>query len=121
MPKRPYLTIMDPSTATVARTLARMPLRMESAPRSGPTVRSSTTVNATGSLPERSAMERSLALATVKLPEICDEPQRIGSLMLGAERTTPLRMIANDRLKFYIVHRATLRPPAPTKRQVPNG
>src|SRR3546814_5921605 len=79
---------MNPSTATVAITLARMPLRMESAPRSGPTVRSSTTVNATGSLPERSAMESSLALATVKLPEICAEPPRIGSLMLGAERTT---------------------------------
>src|SRR3546814_6995198 len=47
---------MNTATATTATTDAMRPARIESAPRPGPTVRSSTTVSATGSLPERSAM-----------------------------------------------------------------
>src|ERR1700742_3657858 len=52
---------------------------MESWPRPGPTVRSSMMVSGAGRAPARSRMARSLALCTVKLPEICPEPPRIGS------------------------------------------
>src|SRR3546814_16542361 len=65
------------------------PLRIESAPSSGVTVRSSTTVIFTGSAPERSEIASALALATLKLPEICALPPRIGSLIDGADSTLP--------------------------------
>ena len=56
-----------------------MPARIESAPRLGPIVRSSTMVSLAGSEPARSRMARSLARsATVKLPLIWPEPPRIG-------------------------------------------
>jgi hypothetical protein len=74
-------------------------------------VRSSITLSATGSLPERSAIASWLALSTVKLPEICADPPRIGSLMRGAERTLPSRMIAKGLPTFSWVVRAKRRPP----------
>ena len=43
-----------------------------------------------------------LAVSTVKLPEICALPPRIGSLMLGADSTLPSRMIANGLLTFSV-------------------
>ena len=49
---------------------AMRPARIESEPRLGPTVRSSTMVSFAGRAPERSTMARSLASCTVKLPEI---------------------------------------------------
>ena len=61
--------------------------RIESAPRLGPTVRSSTIVSLAGSAPARSRTARSLAPWTVKLPEIWPEPPRIGSRICGAEIT----------------------------------
>lgn len=45
---------MNTITATAAIAEARMPAWIESAPVSGPTVRSSTTFRSIGSLPERS-------------------------------------------------------------------
>ena len=45
-------------------------------------------VSGAGSAPARSRMARSLALCTVKLPEICPEPPRIGSRITGAEITS---------------------------------
>ena len=80
-----------------------MPAWIESAPSSGPTVRSSITFSATGSLPERSAIASWLALSTVKLPVICALPPRIGSLMFGAESTLSSRMIANGLPTFSCV------------------
>ena len=49
---------MNRITATVAAMLAMMPLRIESLPRSGPTVRSSITFSLTGSLPLASEIAR---------------------------------------------------------------
>ena len=70
---------MKTTIATVATIEAMMPARIESAPRLGPTVRSSTMVSLAGSAPARSRIARSLALSTVKLPLIWPEPPRIGS------------------------------------------
>ena len=63
-------------------------------------------------------MARSLALSTVKLPEICAEPPRIGSLMLGAESTTSSRMIANGLPTFSWVTRAKRRAPCAVEADV---
>ncbi len=51
-----------------------LPLAIESAPRPRPTVRSSMMVSGAGSAPARIRIARSLALCTVKLPEIWPEP-----------------------------------------------
>ena len=79
--------IMNAAIATVATIEAMMPARIESRPRLGPTVRSSTIVSFAGSEPARSRMARSLADSTVKLPLIWPEPPRIGSRICGAEIT----------------------------------
>ena len=93
-----------------------LPLAIESAPRPGPTVRSSMMVSGAGSAPARSRMERSLALSTVKLPEICPEPPRIGSRMTGAEITSLSRMIANGLPTLSCVTCANFRAPLVLKR-----
>src|SRR5665811_1454242 len=69
-----------------------------------------------GSAPARSRMERSLALWTVKLPEICPEPPRIGSRMTGAEITSLSRMIANGLPTLSCVTCANFRAPLVLKR-----
>src|SRR3546814_6321043 len=81
------------------------PFSIESAPSSGLTVRSSTTVIFTGSAPERSEMASALALATEKLPEICALPPRIGSLIDGADSTCPSSTIAKRLPTFCDVTR----------------
>ena len=101
--------------------MAMIPSRMESAPSSGPTVRSSTTVSSTGSLPERSEMASWSAVSTVKLPDICACPPRIGSLMFGAEMTTLSRMIANGLPTFCWVTRAKRWLPVPSKVMLTTG
>ena len=65
--------------------------------------------------PERSAMARLLALSDVKLPEICARPPRIGSLILGAESTSPSRMMAKGLPTFSRVSLANLAPPCASK------
>ena len=50
-------------------------------------------------------------VSTVKLPEICAVPPWIGSLMLGAESTSPSRMMANGLLTFSVVSMAKRAPP----------
>ncbi len=60
------------------------PARMLSAPSSGPTLRSSTTVSGAGSAPARSSTERSWAELAVKLPLIWPRPPVIGSRITGA-------------------------------------
>jgi hypothetical protein len=92
--------------------MAIVPFAIESAPSSALIELSSTTVRSTGSAPERSAIASWLALSTVKLPEICAVPPMIGSLMLGAEMTSPSRMIANGLPTFSLVSRANARRPA---------
>ena len=79
------------------------PWRSSPAPRPGPTVRSSMMVSGAGSAPARSRMARSLALCTVKLPEICPEPPRIGSRITGAEITSLSSTMANGLPTFSCV------------------
>ena len=66
-------------------------------------------------------MASSLAVWTVKLPEICALPPRIGSLMLGAERTTLSRMMANGLPTFSWVTRAKAWLPGLSKRMLTAG
>ena len=60
-------------------------------------------VSGAGSAPARSRMARSLALCTVKLPEICPEPPRIGSRITGAEITSLSSTMANGLPTFSCV------------------
>jgi hypothetical protein len=60
--------------------LAMTPSRIESAPRSGPTVRSSMNFSSIGRRPERSEMASSLASSTVKPPAMLALPPRIARL-----------------------------------------
>ena len=62
---------------------AILPAEIESAPRLGPTVRSSTMVRLAGRAPARNSTARSLAPWTVKLPEIWPVPPRMGSRICG--------------------------------------
>ena len=98
-----------------------LPLAIESWPRPGPTVRSSMMVSGAGSAPARSRMARSLALCTVKLPEICPEPPRIGSRITGAEITSLSSTMANGLPTFCCVTSANLRAPEVLKRKVTIG
>ena len=82
---------------------AILPAAIESAPRPGPTERSSTMVSFAGSEPARSRIARSLAVWTVKLPLIWPEPPRIGSRITGAEITLSSRTMANGRPTFCCV------------------
>ena len=68
---------------------------MESSPRSGPTVLSSTTFNGVGKAPDLNNKAKSVASWKVKLPEIIPLPPVIGSLMDGALIICPSKTIAN--------------------------
>jgi hypothetical protein len=92
------------------------PLRIESAPSSGVTVRSSTTAIFTGSAPERSEIASALALATLKLPEIWALPPRIGSLIDGADSTLPSSTIAKRLPTLCDVTLANVLEPPESKR-----
>jgi hypothetical protein len=50
-----------------------------------------------------------LALSVVNRPEMTALPPRIGSLMLGADRTLPSRMMAKGLLTFCVVSLANFR------------
>ncbi len=89
---------------------------MESAPKPGPTVRSSMMVKGAGSAPARNRIARSLALCTVKLPEIWPEPPRIGSRITGAEITSLSSTMAKGLPTFSCVTWANLRAPLVLKR-----
>ena len=106
---------MNSTTRITATIDAVTPARIESAPRSGPTVDSSMTLRSIASAPERSAIASSFADSTVKLPKIDARPPRIGWLMLGAEMTWLSRMMANGLPTFSCVTRAKRRPPWPSK------
>jgi len=69
----------------IATIEAVAPAWIESAPRSGPTVRSSMIDSCAGKAPARSRRARSLALCTVKEPEMTPEPPVIGSRTTGAD------------------------------------
>jgi hypothetical protein len=112
---------MKPTTSTPATMLAMAPARIESAPSSAPTDRSSITLSGAGSAPERSRIESSLALSTVKLPLMMPEPPRIGSRMFGAEITASSSTIANGLPTFSCVILPKVRAPALSKRKLTTG
>ena len=97
------------------------PAATESAPRLGPTVRSSRIVSEAGSAPERSRIARLFASSTVKSPEICPVPPRIGSWMTGAEMTLPSSTMANGRPTFSDVTSPNRRAPEELNRKVTIG
>ena len=68
-------------------------------------------VSGAGSAPARSRIARSLALWTVKLPEIWPEPPRIGSRITGAEITSLSSTMAKGLPTFSCVACANLRAP----------
>ena len=72
-----------------------MPDLIESSPRSGPTVLSSTMFNGAGNAPDLSSKDKSVASWKVKLPEIIPLPAVIGSLIEGALIILPSKTIAN--------------------------
>ena len=83
-PNRPYATTMNVTTSSAATIPAVTPALMESAPRLGPTERSSATSSVAGNAPARSSTARSLADAGVKLPVIWPDPPVIGCWIVGA-------------------------------------
>ena len=112
---------ISPTTSTDATMLAIAPARIESAPSSAPTERSSITFNGAGRAPARRSTESSLADSTVKLPEMMPEPPRIGSRMLGAEITLSSSTIANGLPTFSCVILPNLRAPALSSRKLTTG
>ena len=81
-------------TASPPTTAAIMPLRMESAPSDGPTVRSSSTVTGAGREPARRTMARSCASLGVKCPVMLACPPPMRSLIAGALCTFPSSTMA---------------------------
>ena len=71
-----------------------MPALIESAPRSGPTERSSRITNGAGSAPALNSIASSLASSEVNPPDICPEPPNIASLITGALTTLLSKIIA---------------------------
>src|SRR6266545_3754309 len=86
---------MKMTTARAAVRVERRPLRIESAPSDGPTVRSSSTLTGAGSAPARSTMARSVASSVVNPPVIWARPDGIRSRITGAECTLPSRTMAS--------------------------
>src|SRR5262249_26161001 len=110
-PNNPYVANMNAITMAAPTYDDVLPLAIESWPRPGPTVRSSMMVSGAGNAPALSRMARSLALSTVKLPDICPEPPRMGSRMTGADITWLSRTMANGLPTFSCVTWANLRAP----------
>ena len=69
-PKRRYFIIIKTITSKNPTISDLTPASIESCPKSGPTVLSSTTDNGAGRAPDRSNKARSVAVWNVKLPEI---------------------------------------------------
>ena len=100
---------------------AILPARIESAPRSGPTVRSSRMVSGAGKAPARSSNARSFASTVVKLPEMMPEPPMIGSRMTGALMTLPSSTMAKGRPTFALVTLPNFLAPVVSKRKLITG
>ena len=94
---------MKTAVASVPAIEAVTPARIESWPRPGPTVRSSTMVSFAGKAPARSSTARSLACWTVKRPEIWPDPPVIGCRTRGAEMTSLSSTMARARPTFSVV------------------
>ena len=76
---------MNTTTAAAPTRAALMPLSMDSWPREGPTVRSSSTDTGAGSEPARSTMARSVASWVVNWPVMTARPPAMRCWITGAE------------------------------------
>ena len=81
-------------TATKPIIAAYWPASIESAPRSGPTDRSSKIISGAGSAPALSSIAKSFASSESNPPEICPDPPKIASLITGALMTVSSKIIA---------------------------
>jgi hypothetical protein len=106
---------MNSTTARAAAAVETRPLRIESAPSEGPTVRSSSTCTGAGRAPARSTMARSVASAEVNPPVIWARPEGMRSRICGAEWTLPSSTMARRRPTLASVRSAKARPPAALK------
>ena len=82
---------------------AIFPALIESAPKSGPTDRSSNIINGAGSAPALRSIANSFASSDVKPPDIWPEPPRIASLITGALTTLSSSIIAKGFPTFCCV------------------
>ena len=106
---------MKPITSRKPTASEIAPARIESAPSSGPTLRSSTTVSGAGSAPARSSTARSLADWALKLPLIWPRPPVIGSRITGALITWLSSTMAKRWLTLARVTSAKRRAPTELK------
>ena len=83
-PNKRYLNIIKSITKRKPTIKDITPASIESWPKSGPTVLSSTTDNGAGSAPDLRSRAKSVAVWKVKLPEIVPWPPVIESLITGA-------------------------------------
>src|SRR5206468_2425629 len=94
---------MNTITSALATTKESTPLRIESFPSDGPTVRSSISFKGAGSAPLRSTLARSCASVKSKRPRMSPRPPVIGVSITGADSTTPSRTMASWRPTFALV------------------
>ena len=106
---------MKMMTSTKPTASAMAPARIASAPSSGPTLRSSTTVSGAGSAPARSSTARSVALAAVKLPLIWPRPPVIASRITGALITLSSSTMAKRLPTLRLLTSAKRRVPTESK------
>ena len=86
---------MKSTTTAVPTQAAPRPVRIESFPRDGPTVRSSATVIGAGRAPTCSTIARSPASSALKLPVMRASPPGIRSRIDGADMTLSSRTMAS--------------------------
>ena len=103
--------IMKRTTRAPPTSMDIRPVRTESAPRVGPTVRSSIILTGAGKEPARKAMARSVASSRVKCPVITALPPEIRSWILGAEYTFLSRTMASRLLILAPVIRSKILAP----------
>ena len=85
---------MNSTSPTSATTDASLPAWIESAPSSGPMVRSSRKVISAGSAPARRSTASWVLSSTVKLPVMIPDPPAMWLWITGAEITSPSSTIA---------------------------
>ncbi len=97
---------MSAETAAKPTMPAVLPASIESAPRLGPTERSSMIERAAGRAPDRSKSESLFTSSWLKLPVICPRPPGISERITGAEMTLLSRTMAKGLPIFSRVTRA---------------
>ena len=116
-----YINNINKMTAAKPIIAAIFPALIESAPKSGPTDRSSNIINGAGSAPALRSIANSFASSDVKPPDIWPEPPRIASLITGALTTLSSSIIAKGFPTFCCVTLPNFLAPIPSKRKVTIG